>query len=89
MALCDQGAVSLRLVPLPQLLAPRNEDELRRLEEAHRTLDLYLWLAQRLPARHLHARTRNPCCACSARRRAQQPRWRRTARRMWRRKCSV
>ena len=46
---CSHGRVGVRLISLPPARTPTGPDELQKLESAHKCLDLYLWLARRLP----------------------------------------
>lgn len=46
---CTHGRVGVRLIALPPARTPTGPDELQKLESAHKCLDLYLWLARRLP----------------------------------------
>ena len=46
---CTHGRVGLRLISLPPARTPVTPLELQKLESAHKCLDLYLWLARRLP----------------------------------------
>ena len=48
-AFCTHGRAGVRLIPLPPDRRPVTPLELRKLESAHKCLDLYLWLARRLP----------------------------------------
>jgi ATP-dependent RNA helicase SUPV3L1/SUV3 len=46
---CTHGRAGVRLISLPPARTPTAPHELQKLESAHKCLDLYLWLARRLP----------------------------------------
>ena len=46
---CTHGRVGVRIISLPPARTPTGSTELAKLESAHKCLDLYLWLAKRLP----------------------------------------
>ncbi|CEG01169.1 Helicase, C-terminal [Ostreococcus tauri] len=46
---CTHGRVGVRLISLPPPRTPKNPIQLQKLESAHKCLDLYLWLARKLP----------------------------------------
>ena len=46
---CTHGRVGVRIISLPPARTPTGSAELAKLESAHKCLDLYLWLARRLP----------------------------------------